>query len=92
MKKPSLIVYSDSPQSVCSFWRSHGVLSYLARDNEIDFIEGTWQDNWDRLQFANIAFFQRPMAKECLDQIAMAKDLGLKACALFGGLMECYLI
>lgn len=78
MKKPTVIVYSDHPQSVCSFWRSHGVMSYLSRDDEINLIEGSWGDSWDRLQFANIAFFQRPMTKDCLEQICMAKDVGLK--------------
>jgi len=78
MKKPTVIVYSDYVHSSCSFWRSHGPLSYLAKDGHINFIEGTWDDTWTTLQFADIAFFQRPMSKESLPQIAMAKDLGLK--------------
>lgn len=77
-KTPNVIVYSDYPNSSCSFWRSHGVLSYLSRDGHINFIEGTWNDTWTTLQFADIAFFQRPMMATCFDQIAMAKDCGLK--------------
>jgi hypothetical protein len=53
-------------------------MSELLREGHVNLIEGTWNDEWDILRCADIAFFQRPMSAKCLYQIAMAKDLGLK--------------
>jgi hypothetical protein len=78
MVTPTIIEYYDLRNSVCSFWRGRGPLSELLREGYINLIEGTWNDEWDTLRCANIAFFQRPMSKDCLNQVAMCKDLGLK--------------
>jgi len=77
-KKITVIVFSDYDHSACSYWRSLGPLSYLSREGHIDIIKGTWDDTWTTLQMADIAFFQRPMMASCFNQVAMAKDLGLK--------------
>src|ERR1035437_1031684 len=78
MKIPTILEYYDSKNSCCSYWRGRGVLSLLCRDGYVNLIEGTWNDQWDTINFADIAFFQRPMNKECLKQIATCKDYGLK--------------
>ncbi len=75
---PTILEYSDNTSSVCSFWRSRGVLSELSREGHINIIEGTWNDEWPTVRFARIAFFQRPMNKDCFNQVAMCRDLGLK--------------
>lgn len=77
-KIPNVIIYSDSNHSACSFWRSHGVWLELAKQGIVNIHEGTYNDTWTTLRKFDIAFFQRPMARWCLNQVAMAKDLGLK--------------
>lgn len=79
MKKPRIISYSDSEHSPCSFYRSIGPLSELARRDLIEHEEGFYgNDDWTILRKFDIAFFQRPMSKECLSQVAVCADLGLK--------------
>jgi len=77
-KIPVILEYPDQISSVCSFWRSRGVLSELAKEGHIGLIEGQWDDNWTTIRSCDIAFFQRPMNKDCLNQIMKCKDLGLK--------------
>jgi glycosyltransferase involved in cell wall biosynthesis len=78
MIKSTIIIYSDSIHSACSFWRSHGVFLELSRLGYVNIIEGTYNDSWTILRACDIAFFQRPISKKCTEQIFMAKDLGLK--------------
>ena len=78
MKTPTIIEYADFVQSSCSFWRARGPLSELAKQEKIRLMEGTWDDGWPTLRMCDIAFFQRPMNKKCIDQMLMIKDLGLK--------------
>jgi hypothetical protein len=76
---PTVIIFSDSNHSPCSAWRSHGPFLELSRLGHINLMVGTWDDSWTTLRLADIAFFQRPMSKNCELQIFTAKDLGLKA-------------
>lgn len=78
MKTPNVILYPDSTHSACSFWRAMGPFLELAKLNEITLTVGEFNETWTTLRAYDIAFFQRPMSKDCLPQIAMAKDLGLK--------------
>lgn len=76
---PTVLCYHDKIDSVCSFWRSQNPLSELSRQGHINIIQGSWGlDDWTIIRMADIAFFQRPMNKECFNQIALCKDLGLK--------------
>lgn len=76
---PTILCYHDKIDSVCSFWRSQNPFSELSRQGVVNLIQGTWgQDDWTTIRMADIAFFQRPMNKECFNQIALCKDLGLK--------------
>lgn len=74
----TILEYSDSVVSVCSFWRSRGVLSELSRQGYIDIIESDWNSDWTTIRMCDIAFFQRPMSSKCLQQVMICKDLGLK--------------
>ncbi len=78
MRTPSVILYPDSAHSACSFWRAMGPFLELSRIGEINLHIGEYNETWTTLRAFDIAFFQRPMSKESLPQIAMAKDLGLK--------------
>jgi hypothetical protein len=75
---PTIIEYYDNLSSNCNYWRCHGVLSELSREGHINLIHGTWHDEWNILRCADVAFFQRPMSKNCLNQVLSAKDHGLK--------------
>jgi len=75
---PTILEFADSVTSSCSFWRARGVLSELSRLGYINLIEGIYNNIWDTLRMGDIAFFQRPMSKDCELQIFTAKDLGLK--------------
>ena len=78
MKTQKVIIYSDYEHSSCSHWRSTGVWNELSKLGLVEIGIGSWNDTWVLLRQYDIAFFQRPMSSMCLDQILMAKDLGLK--------------
>lgn len=78
MKTPNVILYPDSMHSACSFWRGVGPFLELSRLNLINLGFGEYNESWTTLRSYDIAVFQRSMTKDCLHQIAMAKDLGLK--------------
>jgi hypothetical protein len=76
---PNVIVFNDYITSVCSFWRSQYPLSLLAKEGFINLIIGEYgKEDWTILSSCNVAFFQRPMAKEVKDQVLMCLDLKLK--------------
>lgn len=76
--RPTILEYYDKLNSVCSFWRGRGPLSELSRQEKINIIESNWKHDWSIIRVFDIAFFQRPVHKKCLDQVLMCKDLGLK--------------
>lgn len=76
--KPKILEYFDKYDSVCSLWRGSGTNSELVRLGLIETKEANWNENWSTIRKYNIAFFQRPMHKNCIDQVFLCKDLGLK--------------
>jgi hypothetical protein len=75
-KIPTVIIYPDSMNSACSFWRIAPYLE-LSRLGYINIIIGKYNETWTTLRMCDIAIFQRPISKDCELQIFMAKDLGL---------------
>lgn len=76
--RPTILEYYDKLNSVCSFWRGRGPLSELSRQDKVKIVESNWKHDWSIMRLFDIAFFQRPVHKNCLDQVLMCKDLGLK--------------
>lgn len=74
----TILEYADSITSVCSYWRGRGTLVELSRTSDINLIQADWKNDWTTIRGCDIAFFQRPMSKNCFQQVAMCKDLGLK--------------
>jgi len=78
MRIPIILEYTDTVNSVCSYWRGRGPLSELVREGHINVTQGEWNNDWAIIRSCDIAFFQRPMSKNCLNQVMRCKDLGLK--------------
>lgn len=76
--KVNILEYTDKIDSVCSLWRSRGVLSEIERSEDINIVSGNWDENWSTIRKFHIAFFMRPIHKNCVDQVMLCKDLGLK--------------
>jgi glycosyltransferase involved in cell wall biosynthesis len=76
--KPKILEYYDKVDSACSFWRGRGTNSELSKQDLIEIKESNWNLNWPDIRMFDIAFFQRPIHKKCIDQVFLCKDLGLK--------------
>lgn len=77
-KVKNILLYIDRENSVCNFWRGSGVFNELEREGYITTKISNWKESLITLRKYHIAYFQRPMFGECLQQVLMAKDCGLK--------------
>ena len=76
--RPVILEYYDKLNGICSFWRGRGPLAELSRVDLVKTFEANWKHDWSIIRNFDIALFQRPVHKNCLEQVFICKDLGLK--------------
>lgn len=74
----NVLEYYDKVSSICSYWRGRGVWAELEREGKVKLTLSNWNETWVEISRNHIAFFQRPMAYKCYQQVVMCKEYGLK--------------
>jgi SAM-dependent methyltransferase len=69
-------IIDKDPNGYVSFFRSHGVFGYMARDAGVELITGIpW--GWSKLIQADVAVFIRPHSDDDLKLYSIAKEVGI---------------